>query len=81
MVGTAASARSRMWFTVGNGALNEIYFPDVDQANTRSIRFLVSDGKDFFSDEQWDARHTVEWLAPGAPGCHVESHCKAGRYT
>jgi glucoamylase len=70
-----------MWFTVGNGALNEIYFPDVDQANTRSIRFLVSDGKDFFSDEQWDAGHTVEWLAPGAPGCHVESHCKAGRYT
>jgi glucoamylase len=81
MVGTAASARSRIWFTVGNGTINEIYFPDVDQANTRSLRFLVSDGKSFFSDEQWDANHIVEWLAPGVPGCHIESKCKAGRYT
>ena len=81
MVGTAASARSRIWFTVGNGTLNELYFPDVDQANTRSVRFLVSDGKSFFSDEQWDANHIVKWLAPGVPGCHIESKCKVGRYT
>ena len=80
LVGTAASPRSRIWFTVGNGTLNELYFPDVDQANTRSVRFLVTDAKSFFSDEQWDAVHTVEWLAPGVPGCHIESRCKAGRY-
>ncbi len=81
LVGTAASSRSRIWFTVGNGTLNELYFPDVDQANTRSVRLLVTDGKKFFSDEQWDAEHTVTWLAPGVPGCHIESKCKAGRYT
>jgi glucoamylase len=80
-VGTGASSRSRIWFTIGHGTLNEIYFPDVDQANTRSVRFLISDGKDFFSDEQCDALHTVEWLAPGVPGCHIESKCKANRYT
>ena len=80
LVGTAASARSRIWYTVGNGVLNEIYFPDVDQANTRSVRFLVTDGKTFFSDEEWDAEHTVTWLAAGVPGCHIESRCKAGRY-
>jgi glucoamylase len=80
IVGTAASARSRIWFTVGNGTLNEIYFPDVDQANTRSIRFLISDGQCFFSDEAWDAEHTVEWMEPGVPGCRIESRCKAGRY-
>lgn len=80
LVGTAVSSRSRLWFTVGNGTLNELYFPDVDQANTRSIRFLVSDGESFFSDEEWDAVHTVDWLASGVPGCHIESRCKAGRY-
>ncbi len=80
LVGTAASTSSRIWFTVGNGTLNEIYFPDVDQANTRSVRFLVSDGASFFSDEQWDAEHTVEWMEAGVPGCLVESNCKAGRY-
>lgn len=81
IVGTAASVRSRIWYTVGNGTLNEIYFPDVDQANTRSVRFLVTDGKKFFSDEEWDADHIVEWLAPGVPGCHIESTCRKGRYT
>lgn len=71
LVGTAASECSRIWYTVGNGTLNEIYFPDVDQANTKSVRFLVSDGRSFFSDEQWDAVHTVEWLSSGVPGCHI----------
>lgn len=80
LVGTAPSRPSRIWYTIGNGTLNEIYFPDVDQANTRSIRFLVSDGESFFSDEQWDAEHSVEWMAPGVPGCRIESRCKAGRY-
>jgi glucoamylase len=80
LVGTAAAARSRIWFTIGNGTFNEIYFPDVDQANTRSVRFLVTDQQTFFSDEEWDAEHTVEWLQPGVPGCRVESRCKAGRY-
>ena len=53
----------------------------VDQANTRSVRFLVSDGASFFSDEQRDARHTVDWTEPGVPGCRIESRCKAERYT
>jgi glucoamylase len=81
LVGTAASARSRIWYTVGNGTLNEVYFPDVDQANTRSVRFLVTDGKSFYSDEEWDAEHSVEWMDTGVPGCHIVSRCKAGRYT
>ncbi|MEO6982614.1 MAG: glycoside hydrolase family 15 protein, partial [Edaphobacter sp.] len=81
IVGTAASSRSRIWYTIGNGTLNEIYFPDVDQANTRSVRFLIIDGSGFFSDEEWDADHRVEWLAPGVPACRIESHCKQGRYT
>jgi glucoamylase len=81
VVGTAASARSRIWYTVGQGVLNEIYFPDVDQANTKSVRFLITNGKDFFSDEEWDAEHTVTWMESGVPGVHIESRCKAGRYT
>ncbi len=85
IVGTAISARSRLWFTISEGTLNEIYFPDVDQANTRSVRFLVAGPKDdsdpFFSDELQDTTHTVEWLAPGAPGCRIASVCRQGRYS
>ena len=79
LVGTAASSRSRVWFTVGLGTLNEIYFADVEQANTRSARFLVSDGSEFFSDEASDCEHVVSSEA-GVPCCKVESRCKQGRY-
>lgn len=81
LVGTATSARSRIWFTVNNGALAEVYHPDVDQANTRSIRFLITGPEQFFSDEVWDADHRVEWLASGAPGCRIQTQCKQGCYT
>lgn len=79
IVGTAVPAESRIWFTIDNGTLAEVYHPDVDQANTRSMRFLVT-GEDYFSDEIWDAEHKAEWLAPGAPGCRIESRCKSGAY-
>jgi glucoamylase len=81
IVGTAVSTDSRIWYTINNGTLAEIYFPDVDRANTRAVRFAVSDGHGFFSDEVWDAQHHVEWLEKGAPACRIESHCNSGRYS
>lgn len=79
LVGTAVRPESRVWFTINNGTIAEVYHPDVDQANTRSVRFVVT-GEGFVSDEIWDAEHRVEWLAPGAPGCRVESRCKSRSY-
>lgn len=79
-VGTATAQESRIWFTFGQGVLNEIYYPDVDKANTRRIRFLVTDGQDFFSDEQFDADHHTEQLAAGVPAYKLISICKQGRY-
>src|ERR1700709_2187565 len=79
-VGTSASMAGRVWYTLSHGSVNEIYYPDVDKANTRSVRFLIADGKDFFSDEDADAEHGVEMLAPGIPGYRVTSLDKQGRY-
>ncbi len=78
IVGTAVKPESRIWYTINNGTLAEIYFPDVDQANTRSVRFVVTGEDGFFSDEMWDAEHKVEWLDSGVPGCCIESVCKSG---
>lgn len=81
IVGTAVSPDSRIWYTINNGTLAEIYFPDVDQANTRTLRFVVSDSHSFFSDEVWDAQHHIDWLETGAPACRIESRCNSGRYS
>jgi glucoamylase len=79
-VGTAVSQVSRVWFTISHGILNEVYFPSIDQANTRAMRFVVTDGQDFFSDEESHATHRVEYLATGVPAFRVTTDCRQGRY-
>jgi glucoamylase len=51
-VGTALTAASRVWFTLSHGILNEIYFPRLDQACTRDLGLIVTDGSEFFSEEK-----------------------------
>jgi glucoamylase len=80
IVGTSVQPESRIWYTIINGTLSEIYHPDVDQANTRTVRFVVVGDDGFFSDEIWDADYKVEWVETGAPACRIESHSKSGAY-
>lgn len=79
-VGTAISAESRIWFTISNGILNEVYFPSIDQANTRALRFLVADPGGFFSDEEADAKHSVEPVSPDVPSFRITTTCNQNRY-
>jgi glucoamylase len=39
------------WFTLSHGIVNEIYYPHVDQPNTRDFQFLISDGETFCHEE------------------------------
>jgi len=51
-VGTSNSLASRVWFTLGSdGALNEVYYPTVDKANTRLLEFVATDGKSWVERE------------------------------
>jgi glucoamylase len=79
-VGTAISGRSRVWFTLSHGIINEVYYPSVDQANTRDLGLLVSDGADFVSEEKRHTNHRVEYLGDGVPGYRLTNTCAAGRY-
>ncbi len=79
-VGTALSPASRVWFTLSHGILNEIYYPRVDQACTRDLGLLVTDGQEFFSEEKRHASHSVAPLAEGVPAYRLENTCERGRY-
>src|SRR5215472_15549124 len=66
-VGTAVTENSRVWFTLGeNGALNEVYYPSIDSANTRTLELIVTDGKSFAELESQDTDHSVEVPDPAA---------------
>ncbi|MHB1204282.1 MAG: glycoside hydrolase family 15 protein, partial [Rhodospirillaceae bacterium] len=79
-VGTALSDRSRVWFTLSHGILNEVYYPRIDEACIRDFGFIVTDGKDFFSEEKRDTDSVLESVADGVPAFTITSTCKRGRY-
>ena len=60
-VGTAYHTSCRVWFTLSHGIVNEIYYPHVDQPNTRDFQFLISDGETFCHEEKRDLNHLVEY--------------------
>ncbi|MGC8596092.1 MAG: glucan 1,4-alpha-glucosidase [Candidatus Kryptoniota bacterium] len=79
-MGTARSLESRVWFTISHGILNEIYYPRIDEASTRDMGLIVTDGRDFFSEEKRHARSNVSYIAEGVPGYHLINTCLQGRY-
>src|SRR5438105_10520591 len=79
-VGTSAGGRSRVWFTISHGILNEIYFPFIDQPNTRDLGLLITGGSEFFSEEKRDADSAITPIASGVPGYIITNTCKRGRY-
>ena len=60
-LGTAYHTGCRLWFTLSHGIVNEIYYPHVDQPNTRDFQFLVSDGETFCHEEKRDLDHRIEY--------------------
>lgn len=79
-VGTAHNPQSPLWFTISHGILNELYYPDVDQASTRDMEFIVTDGKSFFSEEKRHATSTTNTLAEGVPAYRIVNTCHQGFY-
>ena len=79
-VGTALNLHSRVWFTLSHGIFDEIYYPRVDQACTRDMGFIVTDGQGFFSEEKRQTDQQVDALAPGVPAFRLTNTSLDGRY-
>jgi glucoamylase len=78
-VGTAYSASSRVWFTLSAGILNEIYYPTIDQPQTRDLQYLVTDGATFFQDER-QLETTLTELTDHALGFQITNSDPQKRY-
>jgi glucoamylase len=79
-VGTSLNARSKVWYSINHGILNEIYYPQVDHACTRDLSLIVTDGKDFFSEEKRHTSHAIKNIAKGVPGYHITNSCNMHMY-
>ncbi len=79
-IGTALNQHSKVWFTLSHGILNEVYFPRVDQACTRDMGFIVTNGRDFFSEEKRNCSFENHPIEPGIPAYELVNTCNSGRY-
>jgi glucoamylase len=79
-VGTALNRHSKVWFTLSHGILNEVYFPRVDQACTRDMGLMVTNGVDFFSEEKRHCTFESYPIEPGIPVFELTNSCGSGRY-
>jgi glucoamylase len=78
--GTALNQHSKVWFTISHGILNEVYFPRVDQACTRDLGFIVTNGRDFFSEEKRHCTFENAPVEPGIPAFELTNTEINGRY-
>ena len=79
-VGTSLTLHSRVWFTISHGILNEIYYPRVDQACTRDLGLIVTDGSSFFSEEKRHCSFENLPIEPGIPAYELVNTSLDGRY-
>jgi glucoamylase len=62
---------SRVWYTLGFGIVNEVYYPRVDIPQIRDLGFIVADGKGFWVEVKRLETYTLRLLAPGTPAVEV----------
>jgi glucan 1,4-alpha-glucosidase len=79
-LGTAPGADSKVWYTLADGTLSEVYYPRGDTADVRSLDFAVTDGTSFVEREITDTIHTVRLADPRSLTYAQVNTAKSGRY-
>src|SRR3954470_7475081 len=79
-VGTARNTRSKVWFTVADGVLSDVYYPTNDNTNNETLQYVVTDGSTFTDLQSRDMTYTVSQPDDRALTCRVVAKAKSGRY-
>jgi glucoamylase len=69
-VGTALGT-SRLWFTVAQGIVTEVYYPRPDIPQLKDLGFIVADGHGFWVELRRFGNYRVDWLEEAIPAISV----------
>ena len=70
MVGNALGA-SRLWFSVAQGIVSEVYYPRIDIPQLKDLGFIVADDQDFWREIRQLPGYALEFVAPGIPALTI----------
>src|SRR5918996_276808 len=78
--GTAQNTRSKVWFTVADGVLSDVYYPTNDTTNNETLQYVVTDGSTFTDLQARDMTYTVSAPDDRSLSCRVTATAKSGAY-
>ena len=79
-VGTPRNDASKVWFTVADGVLSDVYEPTIDNTNVHTLQYVVTDGHSFTDLQSRDLTYTVS-SDPSGMACTVAATSAAHGYT
>jgi glucoamylase len=79
--GTSDTINSKVWYTLDDGELTEVYYPDIGTPSVRDLQFVVSDGRTFAELETDATNHEVKLLDGGRSLTYQQINTdKSGEY-
>jgi glucoamylase len=79
-VGTARNTKSKVWFTVADGVLSDVYYPTNDTTENETLQYVVTDGRSFTDLQTRDMTYTVSQPDDRSLTCRVTATDKGGAY-
>jgi glucan 1,4-alpha-glucosidase len=79
-LGTARNTTSKVWFTVADGVLSDVYYPTIDNTNVETLQYIVTDGSTFTDLQTRNMTSTVRALDSSGMACRVTSTAASGKY-
>lgn len=79
-IGKAINASSEVAFTISHGIVTEVYYPREDIACIKDIGLVVTDGNNFFSDEQQHTHNDIRMIQQGVPAYRIVNTCHQNKY-
>src|ERR1044072_4448973 len=78
--GTSNTLTSKVWFTLANGVMTEVFYPTIDLPNVQTLQVYVDTGERF-ENEITDTIHRLELPNPSALTFRQINTAKSGAYT
>ena len=74
-------AGSKVWYTLGNGELENAFYPETDNPDTFGLQYVVTNGTSFASTETSGTSHTTSLVDPQSPVWQQVNKANNGDFT
>jgi glucoamylase len=79
-LGTSTTTASTVWYTIGQGITDEVYYPTADTPDVQDLQYMVTDGSTFTDLERDATAHQVSMPDPQSLTYQQTNTAGSGRY-